>query len=398
MDEKEVYEKIKTKDPFTVKGISFKIKKSDGTNILINVLNDDVFAKAAEKTIEHFVSKEDYEAFDKGTQPEIKDTGKIIEDLYIPNLYRQEGYISTDERIFTDVTELTKYILFGTTDEQRKYVVKEGDTIDQIAFNNKLGTDEFLVVNPDFSNPNTLLFPGQEVYVGLISPLCDVIVEEHIVEDQPIKYETETTYDDTLAYGTTQIKQKGSDGVQRVVQKRQTTNGIISSVEIDRSATQTIKDPVKEIVVKGRRSSGGGTIVVSPDGNWTWPTNSPYVITSRYGWRWGKLHEGIDISGTGYGSPIRAAADGVVSTAAYHSSLGTYIEVGHSDNYYTQYAHLSKSYVKEGQTVKAGQIIGAMGNSGNVYGTTGTHLHFGAFIGEPYSSGSHSFNPLNLYK
>jgi murein DD-endopeptidase MepM/ murein hydrolase activator NlpD len=78
--------------------------------------------------------------------------------------------------------------------------------------------------------------------------------------------------------------------------------------------------------------------------------------------------------------------------------LGTNVIIQHDGNIYTLYGHLAKSYVRAGQIVKKGQIIASMGNSGNVVGTTGTHLHFGVFMGIPYQSGSKTSNPLNLYK
>lgn len=397
LTESQVYELIKEKNPFTIKGYVITIKTVEPK--VINVIDKNLFTEAVTKTVEAFVPKDDYESFKNETQKQIDTTGKLIEDLYISeDITVKQSFISTDEYIFTDGNLLAKYLLFGTTEDQEKYVVKDGDTIEQISFNHKLGAEEFLIVNPEFSNSNSLLFPGQEVSVGLIKPIFNVVVEEHIVEDQTIKFDTETIYDSNLAYGYSETRQEGASGIERVIQKRQTTNGVITNVQIDRSASSIIKEPVKKIVVKGTKSSGGGTVIISNDGEWAWPTNPTYVITSRYGYRWGVLHEGVDISGTGYGSPIYAARDGVVANPATSWTLGVHAIVGHDNNQYTMYAHMAKSYVKPGQTVKRGQIIGTMGNSGNVYGTTGTHLHFGLFIGEPYKPGSRTADPLRLYK
>src|SRR5699024_7833633 len=134
------------------------------------------------------------------------------------------------------------------------------------------------------------------------------------------------------------------------------------------------------------------------EGEWGWPTNQPSVITSRYYLRWGKLHEGIDISGTGYGSPIYAIADGVAVNvcpeckSCYQWSNDNYIVIKHDNNLYSVYAHLSGFNITEGQQVKRGDIIGFMGNSGFV---TGTHLHLGLYQGEPFAGGySQSMDPL----
>ena len=106
------------------------------------------------------------------------------------------------------------------------------------------------------------------------------------------------------------------------------------------------------------------------------------------------MHAALDISGTGHGSPIYAAKDGVVVTSASHYSLGKYVVIMHANNYYTLYAHLAAHRVSEGQTVSRGQIIGTMGSTGN---STGTHLHFSVSAGMPYEGGSF-FNPWTLYR
>ena len=412
LDETEVYDIIKEQSPFTIKGWTFTIKSSeeseDKEEKIINVIDYEVFKNAVNKAVESFVNPEEYKLFLEDKQPEIKTTGKIIEDVYVPSdqITEKESFISADEYIFTDEKELAKYLLFGTTEEQQKYKVKEGDTISGIAYNHKLGTSEFMIVNPEFKNHNSLLFPGQEVSVGLINPIVEVVVEEHIVEDQAIKFTTETTYDESLPYGQTKIIQEGSDGIERFVQKRQTKNGVITNVQFDRSATTRIKDPVKQIVVRGIKSSGGGTVIVSSDGNWVWPTNPGYVITSPYAWRGGSFHDAIDISGTGYGSPIYAARDGkVVLVESITTGYGNNIILEHDNNMYTRYAHNRKNLVKEGQKVKAGQIIATMGNTGRVSPlptlenpTRGTHLHFEVSVGYPHAAGSKTTDPMSLYR
>ena len=68
-----------------------------------------------------------------------------------------------------DKESLSKYLLFGTTKKQQEYTVQSGDTIADISFNNKISTEEFLIANPDIPDANTLLYPGQEVTIGLFS-------------------------------------------------------------------------------------------------------------------------------------------------------------------------------------------------------------------------------------
>ena len=97
-------------------------------------------------------------------------------------------------------------------------------------------------------------------------------------------------------------------------------------------------------------------------------------ITSRYGVssRLRKsTHTGLDIATT-QGTPIKVVADGTVTNASYSGSYGNLVKVDHGNNLETWYAHTSKMYVKVGQKVNAGDVIAAVGSTGN---STGPHLH-----------------------
>lgn len=97
------------------------------------------------------------------------------------------------------------------------------------------------------------------------------------------------------------------------------------------------------------------------------------TVTSRFGGRWGSTHKGIDI-GAPKGTPIKAAASGTVISAStgYNGGYGNYMVVSHGNGIETAYGHCSALYVKPGQKVSQGQVIGAVGNTGRSYGN---HLH-----------------------
>ena len=391
----EIYDLIEKTHPFTVKGYEIEIKDREK----LYVIDRDIFEEAVNDFIKAFIDEEQYEKFKTSSQTEIKETGSLLENVYLQEeIIIKEGYISVLEDIYIDEKDLAKYLIFGTTKEQGKYTVKSGDSIEEIAFNNQLGVNEFFIVNPQFNNVNTLLAPGQEVSIGLIEPILSLIVEEHVVEDQEILFKTEYEYDPEKSVTYVKVVQEGSKGLQRITQKIQSVNGEILAVQIDRSATQLLKSPVTKKVIKGTRTSTG--FYVHLDGDYGWPTNSPYKIFSYFGYRINPvtreraLHEGIDISGPGHGSPIYAVADGTVVTSGSHVSYGNYIVISHADNLYTLYAHNSLLYARVGQTVKKGQIISLMGSTGR---SSGTHLHFGTYIGMPHGGGR-VFNPLQLYK
>ena len=99
------------------------------------------------------------------------------------------------------------------------------------------------------------------------------------------------------------------------------------------------------------------------------------TITSRYG-ESSRLrkstHTGLDISAT-TGTDIKAVASGTVTCAKYSGSYGNLVKIDHGNGVETWYGHTSKMYVKVGQEVKAGDVIAAVGSTGN---STGPHLHF----------------------
>ena len=101
-----------------------------------------------------------------------------------------------------------------------------------------------------------------------------------------------------------------------------------------------------------------------------WPAAGP--VTSPFGMRWGRMHEGIDI-GAGYGAPIHAAAAGRVIYAGWMDGYGNLVFVDHGNGISTGYAHQSTIAVSNGQTVSQGELIGYVGCTGHCFGP---HLHF----------------------
>lgn len=95
-------------------------------------------------------------------------------------------------------------------------------------------------------------------------------------------------------------------------------------------------------------------------------------ITSPFGFRWGRPHQGIDMAAP-VGTPIVSAENGKVVFSGWKQGYGQFVAVDHGQGFETHYAHCSKVLVKVGQTVKKGQLIAKVGNTGR---STGPHLHF----------------------
>jgi len=119
---------------------------------------------------------------------------------------------------------------------------------------------------------------------------------------------------------------------------------------------------------------------------WIWPTRG--MFSSGYGWRWGRMHKGIDIANN-VGTPIVAAKDGVVSFSGWHSGgYGYLVTISHDDGSRSLYAHNSRLLVQPGDPVRQGDQIALMGSTGR---STGPHLHF-----EIHPAGRGAANPLQF--
>ena len=122
------------------------------------------------------------------------------------------------------------------------------------------------------------------------------------------------------------------------------------------------------------------------------PVKGGYSLSSGYGLRIDPFtqmmarHEGLDFSAT-VGTPIIASAGGVVSRAGYEAHYGNMVEIKHAEGFMTRYAHASQLLVRTGQTVKRGDVIAKVGNTGR---SSGPHLHY-----EVMRAGAH-INPINM--
>ena len=387
----EIYDKIKDMENFTIDGYEITIK-TDEESESFYILHEEDLETAIDNTIKAFIDEETLEMYRSNSQPEIVDEGEIIKDIYIKeDITIKETYIPSDEEIFTNSNDLTRYLLFGTMENQKTYTVMPGDTVIDISNKNSLNPIEFLIANPDIVSEYQLLFPGTEVNIGLIDPKISVVVERIVTSIQEVAFTTDVEYDEKMTVGTTYTKQQGINGESKATFQIESINGEDTSAT--RISSETIKPAVDAIIVKG-----GLSINYAGDSEyWAWPTIQPYVITSRLGWRWGSYHNGVDIAGTGHGSTIYSIQRGAVISMGYNSTMGNYVYIDHQNGYISVYMHLAfhQEGLKKGLTVLKGQQIGGMGTTGR---STGTHLHLSVWVGGyPYSSGAEIINPLDLY-
>ncbi len=395
----DIYTKIENIDDYTIKGYIITIKPQEGDKITINVLDKKVFEEALKKFVFAFVKEEDYEKYINNSFGTLSDIGQVIEDMYFSeSITIKEGYISVKDNIFTDVETLSQYILFGPDAKMDSYTVALGDDIESISEKYDLNPEEFIVANPDYRDVNTMLRVGDQVNVTLLNPILSYNYKVYEIAEKEIAYSDNKKVDTSKPSSYKEISVQGVTGIDRIHETYSVTNGEQNN-DVQITNTETIRAKVDQVTITGKKTpvwSTAGTYV-DIGGEWGWPTNSPYVITSKYGMRKGKLHSGVDISGTGYGSPIYAIGDGVVvqtrkavKKGEPRWSNGTYVVISHGDNLYSGYLHLDSYLVTVGQVVKKGQQIGRMGESGQA---TGPHLHLGLYRGEPFANKESS--PLN---
>ena len=166
----------------------------------------------------------------------------------------------------------------------------------------------------------------------------------------------------------------------RLVAARSARAALLSRVKIDRrefeAEARGLRARSNRLANQIRAGSSNlpSTVSVSGSGQFSWPVNGP--ITSGFGPRWGRMHEGIDI-GVGTGTPIAAGAAGTVIVAGWSGGYGNLVVVSHG-SISTAYAHMSAIAVSVGQSVGRGTVLGAVGCTGHCFGA---HLHFEVRVG-----------------
>ena len=157
---------------------------------------------------------------------------------------------------------------------------------------------------------------------------------------------------------------------QRRLQQALTTRQreVLSEIDAQAAAESTLTRIIREREAAQRRQGSftGGV----GRGGCAWPVRGR--VTSEYGYRWGRLHAGMDI-GAGTGTPIHASAPGTVIFAGRQSGYGNVVIIDHGGSFSTVYAHQSRIATRNGASLSRGGLVGYVGSTGH---STGPHLHF----------------------
>lgn len=167
-----------------------------------------------------------------------------------------------------------------------------------------------------------------------------------------------------------QLEEKDSDNVDDIKITEKYSIELASFSDIDECVEGLYEEKVPDYSMN-YGGKGNSTYIPSLGVNFIEPVQG--TITSRFGWRSRDNHKGIDIANS-TGTPIMAAASGVVKYAQYNSGgYGNLVVISHGNGVETYYGHNSQLYVSAGETVYQGQVISAMGSTGI---STGPHLHW----------------------
>ena len=276
-------------------------------------------------------------------------------------------------------------LLLNSEIEGEKYhTVAAGESPSLIADMYDLYYSELVAMNPGLEE-NPTIRVGQDLIVSKSVSYLNVTSTRREVYTEEVPYTTNYTKSDKYYTTYSKVTKAGVKGEQLVTAlvtyedgvpvARQVLDAVVTKEPVPREMVVGTKNPIYSVGNSSGTSNG-----------FIWPTkkSGAYVSCGIWGY---KGHTGTDITGTGYGSNIYASAAGQVVKVKWGSTgYGYHVIINHGDGIQTLYAHMSNIYVKQGQYVNQGDIIGAMGSTGN---STGTHLHFEIRINGQY------VNPLN---
>ncbi|CAM3625201.1 M23 family metallopeptidase [Aeromicrobium ponti] len=293
--------------------------------------------------------------------PQLKENEtRILDVRFNENVSVSQTKVKPDMIISAE--EAAKLLQKGTL-EEKKYLVKAGDALSSIASAHNLDMKQLIELNNGLKG-DSVLKVGQELNVTVPKPYVKVIVEKEVFKKEKISFEKEVIEDSSLPKGDTKVKQEGKNGIRAATYLISEENGQTIKKEV--SEEKVLEEPVKHIVIKGTK-----VIPSRGEGSFAYPAVGGY-ISSKVGYRWGKMHKGIDIARPS-NRTIKAADNGVIVSAGWDGGYGNKIVIDHKNGFRTVYAHLDSISVSAGQTVSKGSKIGVMGTTGD---STGVHLHF----------------------
>lgn len=298
----------------------------------------------------------------------LKASFKETEKSYVKVFFKESvevvpSSIGLVERTSFDSAEESLYFITKGTDEEKIHEVKKGENFWVIASYYNVGVADLIKANPDIK-PERLQI-AQKISLIVPKPLITVGTVEMAEYAEAIPFDIEYEDNASMFKGEFKTKVTGVKGERVVDAEVYYENGIeVGRLVLDE---EVLSVPAIKVVYRGTKNppprKGTGTFA---------KPITRGVVTSEFGWRWGRRHNGIDI-GLATGNDVKAADGGVVVFSGTKGGYGKCVIIDHGGNLKTLYAHNSKLYVRKGDKVFKGQTVAASGNTGV---STGPHLHF----------------------
>ena len=247
------------------------------------------------------------------------------------------------------------------------HIVEEGESAKDLM--TTFGVDELNIFNEDNTEPAVDISQGDKVCIHAeISPVSVEMVEKGRMREI-IEYETVKKDSDDYYKGDTYTEQEGVDGIQIF---EGTVTKVAGEVTKRDGDTETIREKQDKIILIGTAERPK----TAPTGTYAMPIQR-YTLSSNFGYRWGRLHSGIDMAAP-TGTLIFATDGGTVIRSGWYGGYGQCIDIQHESGRVTRYGHCSRLLVSVGDKVYQGQNIALVGNTGHSFGS---HLHFEIILG-----------------
>lgn len=281
-----------------------------------------------------------------------------------PPPIQQMMYQNAESKVaaFRKEIEAGEYFVNDSQNQVILYESRPGDTIEKISRKYHVSPNTILQ-NNDRSKIDDVLEPGTKLTILPVDGIAHP-VERH----------------ETLA----ELSKRYDVGIQEIIETNQLDNPhmitekqkiiIPNATELKPRPTPEPK-PLLQAIDASRTGRQAPAMKSKTGRRLSWPSQG--VVTSNYGWRWLRMHNGMDIAGP-IGTPIKAAKEGRVVYSGWMGGYGYAVDIDHGGGVRTRYAHCSSLNVRVGEYVHRGQTIGAMGSTGN---STGSHLHFEVHVG-----------------
>ena len=302
---------------------------------------------------------------DIDTPDEVLNTITYMRDLQV----KAYGLlVAGEQRVILEDEDAVDEILASI---KRDATIDAEDTkVTSVEFVEDISTEEVTVSLGDIWNKEDAKRYLQTGYVKagevqVSRPILNVKTTENFTYVEEIDYGTKYINNANLYADETELITAGVPGENEVEIEITRLNG----KETARATLSTtrISEPVDEVYYKGTKPlperTGTGTFI--------YPVSN-YILSSRFGPRWGRMHKGIDLA-CPTGTKVVASDGGTVTFAGWSGSYGYYVKIDHGGFFETLYAHNSKLLVEVGDEVYQGKTIALSGSTGN---STGPHCHF----------------------